>query len=143
MATLEGIAYRTESRAPMQLLDECEITMDTGVHSDTRGRPGNRQVTVLSADTWQQVCSELKADLPWTTRRANLLIGGLTFGPDDVGRRVRIGTVELEITGETAPCPRMDDQHGGLTEALKTDWRGGTCCRVVSGGAIAVGDPVS
>ena len=142
MATLKGIACRAASREPMQLLTECEITMDAGVHSDSRGKPGHRQVTLLSADAWQTVCAELDVEIPWTTRRANLLLGGLTFGPDDVGRRIRIGGVELEITQETAPCPRMDEQHGGLTKALESDWRGGVCCRVLNGGRIAIDDPV-
>jgi MOSC domain-containing protein YiiM len=143
MGKLAGISYRTETRAPMQRLDECEITTQAGVHSDTRGRPGHRQVTLLSADTWAEVCAELATDLPWTTRRANLLISGVWFGPDDVGRRIRIGEVELEISGETAPCPRMDEQHQGLTGALKADWRGGVCCRVRKGGRISIGDPVA
>jgi MOSC domain-containing protein YiiM len=142
MATLDGIAYRDEKRAPMQLLDECEITLEMGVHTDSRGKPGHRQVTLLSADVWSRVCTELDAKLPWTTRRANLLVSGATFGPDDVGKQVRIGEVVLEITGEIAPCGRMDEQHSGLTAALVTDWRGGACCRVLSPGRIAVGNTV-
>ena len=142
MGTLAGIAYRTASREPMQLLDQCEITMEFGVHSDSRGKPGSRQVTLLSADTWTAVCAELDTDLPWTTRRANLLVGGMTFGPGDVGRRIRICKAVLEITGETAPCPRMDEQEAGLTAVLTSDWRGGVCCKVVSPGKIAVGAEV-
>ncbi len=143
MARLEGIAWRAEARAPMQLREECEITLNAGVHSDTRGKPGPRQVTVLSMDTWQEVCAELGEDLPWTTRRANLLISGLRFCPGDVGRQIRIGEVVLEITGETTPCARMDAQREGLTGTLRPAWRGGVCCRVVHGGTIAVGAPVS
>ncbi len=142
MVDLQGIAYRTASRAPMQLIDQCEVSLEEGVHTDTRGKPGKRQVTLLAADSWSQACAELEMNLPWTTRRANLLLSGVTFGPDDVGRQVRIGEVLLEITGETAPCHRMDEQHEGLTVILEPGWRGGVCCRVLSPGRIAVGDPV-
>jgi MOSC domain-containing protein YiiM len=49
----------------------------------------------------------MDADLPWTTRQANLLVDKLTFSPVDVGRTLRIGDIELEITQETDPCSRM------------------------------------
>ena len=34
----------------------------------------------------------------------------------------------------------MDAQHQGLTQALKPDWRGGVCCRVMSDGQIKIND---
>jgi MOSC domain-containing protein YiiM len=55
---------------------------------------------------------------------------------------LRIGDVELEVTKETAPCYLMDQAHEGLLRALKPDWRGGVCCRVVKGGEIRLGDRV-
>jgi MOSC domain-containing protein YiiM len=37
----------------------------------------------------------------------------------------------------------MERAQAGLYNALKPEWRGGVCCRVVQGGDIAAGDPVS
>ena len=56
---------------------------------------------------------------------------------------MRIGDLQLEITGETDPCARMEEQVSGLRQALTPDWRGGVTCRVRSSGRIAVGDAVS
>ena len=58
------------------------------------------------------------------------------------GNRLKIGDVLLEITGETDPCFRMDEQQEGLQEALRPHWRGGVTCRVLSEGQIAVGDEI-
>ncbi len=143
MATLEGICYRTVSRAPMRELHGCTVTAEGGVADDFRGAPGKRQVTVLSLESWRDACAAAGAELPWTTRRANLLVSGLRFEQSQVGRTLKIGDLELLITRETDPCRRMEESHPGLLAALQPEWRGGVCCRVVAGGQIAVGDVVA
>lgn len=142
-ARLQGIAYRTKPKAPMAEIDSVEITCEHGVVPDFRGKPGKRQVTLLSLQSWQEACAELGVELPWTFRRANLLLDGIRFSATDVGRIIRIGNVELQIMIETDPCPRMDAQHLGLTAALTPDWRAGVCCKVLSGGRIQIGDSVT
>lgn len=136
---LLGIAVRAKSRAPMQELARAEVTPEAGVADDFRGKSRKRQVTVLAREAWQVACAEAGATLPWTTRRANLLVEGLDL-ERTVGRRLRIGPVLLEVTAETDPCVRMDDAQAGLRQALEPAWRGGASCRVLEGGAIAPGD---
>jgi MOSC domain-containing protein YiiM len=84
---------------------------------------------------------EVVSDLPWTDRRANLLIEGLQL-EETTGRLLRVGDLLLEVTGETKPCDRMEEAAPGLRGALSSDWRGGVTCRVVEGGSISVGDIV-
>jgi MOSC domain-containing protein YiiM len=139
---LLGIAYRDASRQPMRELRSGYLSRAGGVEGDFRGRRGPRQVTVLCAERWRAACAELGVELPWTTRRANLLVDGLALGPQSIGRTLRVGKALLRITGETDPCRRMDEQHEGLKRALTPDWRGGACCEVIGDGEIAVGDPV-
>ena len=142
---LLSIARKAKSHAQMEELERCRVTRAGGVDGDYRGRlesHRDRQVTVLSADAWQAACDELAASLPWTTRRANLLVQGVEL-PRQSGRRLTVGGLELEVTMETEPCSRMDQQHQGLTQALKPDWRGGVCCRVLNDAEISVGDLVA
>jgi MOSC domain-containing protein YiiM len=135
---LIAIAIRRHSRAPMVELDRAEITIDRGVDGDFRGKPGPRQVTVLSQDAWHSVGSTLGHELPWTVRRANLFVEGITL-TETQGSIIRIGSVVLKVTGETDPCSRMDEQVLGLRQALTPEWRGGVCCQVLSGGLIEPG----
>ena len=97
----------------------------------------------LSFESWQIACAELGVELPWTTRRANILVSGMKFSAEDVGKILQIGDVQLQITVETDPCNRMDEQHQGLTVALTPDWRAGVCCRVLQGGEIRLNDHVA
>ena len=143
MMKLQGIARRAVKKAAMEELDACEITTDKGVFGDVRGKPGKRQVTVLSEEAWHQACLESGAELRWTARRANLLVTGLEFDATFVGKIIQIGDVQLQVTIETAPCERMDKAHQGLRKALASHWRGGVCCRVKTAGRVRVGDLVT
>lgn len=143
MITLRGIARRAQSKGPMEELPLCHVTTGQGVDGDFRGQPGSRQVTVLSLESWRDACAALGMELPWFTRRANLLVEGVRFSRASVGDILRIGgELELEITRETDPCHRMDALQPGLKTALQPDWRGGVCCRVLKSGDIALGDVV-
>lgn len=143
MINVKGIAIRQRSRAPMQSIDQANVTTEAGIDGDFRGKPGKRQVTLLSEEVWQQVCDEMQQAMPWTTRRANILISGYQFSAQDVGKQVKIGQLILQICKQTDPCPRMDEQFSGLTATLTPDWRGGVCCRVIQNGHIMLGDNVT
>jgi MOSC domain-containing protein YiiM len=141
MGQLVGIAYKTEKYGSMHTISSAMVGTETGVSPDYRGLPGKRQVTVLSKEAFEAACSELETLLPWTIRRANLLISGTEL-ENSTGKQLRIGDLVLEITGETEPCYRMDEQHDGLKIALQSAWRGGVTCRVIQGGNIKTGDEV-
>lgn len=143
---LIGMARRSASRAPIEELESGFIGVDCGLEGDHRGRvkPGKlpkRQVTILAREDWDAACADLGKSVPWTARRANLFIEGLRL-PRRAGDIVAIGAARLEIMLETDPCQRMDEAEPGLQDALRPDWRGGVCCRVIEGGVIALGDTI-
>ena len=131
----------------MATLAEATIAVDIGLTSDAAGsRHPKRLVTVLSNEDWGAAIAVLNARdlvggiaLDWTARRANLLVSGLRL-PRAKGAIIRIGAVELLVTGQTHPCWKMDAVHPGLLKALGSEWRGGVTCAVNVGGDIQVGD---
>jgi MOSC domain-containing protein YiiM len=137
---LIGIARREARRAPMEPCAAGFITAAEGLAGDCKGaKYPRRQLTVLQQDAWETALAELGKDLPWTTRRANLLVEGIRL-PRGLGSILRIGSVELEVTGQTYPCRRMEQACPGLLSALAKDWRGGITTRVLKGGPVAIGD---
>lgn len=143
---LLGIARHARSRAPMELVDHVEVTVEGGIHGDfrgaMRGKPYKRQVTLIERGDWAAVMAEVGHTIGWEERRANLLVDGFDL-PQTAGVRVRIGSeVVLEITRECDPCERMEALAEGLRAAMTPDWRGGACAMVISGGRIAVGDEI-
>ena len=119
----------------------CAVTSASGLVGDARGRPGGRQVTVMTREGWEAACARLGEDPGWTARRANLLVEGVAL-EGTVGARLRIGDLVLEVTQACDPCRVMDRAVSGLRRALEPSWAGGVCCRVERGGTISVGDLV-
>ncbi|GIU44870.1 MOSC domain-containing protein [Shewanella algidipiscicola] len=142
MASLQGISYKVVKRGPMLETSTALVTTSSGVAQDIFGKPGNRQVTVLSFEQWEQACESLNTQLPWTTRRANLLVEGVRFGPQDVGKIMHVGDLQLLVTGETDPCRKMQAAFPGLEKALTPDWRGGITCKVLNDATIDIGNRV-
>ncbi len=137
-----GLARHQARRAPIEEMVSARITMESGVEGDCHGQPGPSQIAVVGEEGWHAAITDLGADLPWTLRRANLLIRGIDLF-NTTGMRLHLGDVILEITGENEPCWVMDKQHRGLRKALTPEWRAGVACRVIHGGTIKVSDRVS
>ena len=142
MGRLIGIARRAQKRAEMEVLEDAEVSEHSGVAEDFRGKPGNRQVTVVSAEAWAAICEDLGQQIPWTTRRANLLVEDVQL-PRRTGDLIEVGSVRLLVTMEVDPCSRMEEQYIGLKASLTPDWRGGVACTVLQGGSVRLGDSVS
>jgi MOSC domain-containing protein YiiM len=143
---LAGIARHAVPKGPMAVIDAAIVTLDGGVEGDARGRikpggRGKRQVTLIERADWDAAMAEIGRDIPWQERRANLLVEDFDL-PQIAGTRLRVGPVLLEITIECDPCHRMDAIADGLQAALKPDWRGGVCTRVIEGGTIRIGDTI-
>lgn len=148
LGRLIGIARRPAVRAPMEELASGTITVDRGLEGDHKGpKFPRRRITVLAREAWEDALAELsrregtEVRLPWTTRRANLLVEGVRL-PRARDGIIRIGPVLLEITSETNPCGRMEEAFPGLLKALHPEWRGGVTCKVLVGGIVTLGDEV-
>lgn len=145
---LIGIARRDRPRAPMEVIAEGLVTPERGLDGDHKGEKfPRRQITLLAREAWQDAIANLTdlagpVPLPWTVRRANLLVEGTSL-PRGRGSLLRVGPVLLEVTAQTYPCRRMEQAHPGLMKALSPDWRGGVTTRVIEGGRLVVGDAVT
>lgn len=106
------------------------------------GGPGRRQVTLIQAEHLPVIAAltGLEGVAPELLRR-NIVVSGVPLlALKDA--RFRIGEVVLEGTGECHPCSRMEENLGeGGYNAVRG--HGGLTARVIVGGLIRVGDPVT
>ncbi len=138
---VEALWLKPEEYGPMKPVDELRVVRRTGIeHNADWG--GQRQVTILEKERWDAMLAELgDPDVDPAARRANVLVSGCDLA-DSTHRVLRIGTVRIEIRGETRPCERMDQAHQGLRRAMAAPWNGGAYGIVLDDGAIRVGDDV-
>ena len=97
----------------------------------TDARPSDRH--------WAHGC--LRRRLESTLTRRNLVVSGINLLALK-GEQFQIGDVVLECTGWCEPCSRMEANLGpGGYNAMRG--HGGITARVLAGGVITLGDPVT
>lgn len=140
LGTIAAIALKRAHRAPMEEVAEAVAEVDGGLQGCVKP-PARRGVTFISKEQWAEVQQNLDTDIPWHSRRANVLTEGVVMA-ELLGKTIRVGAIRLRIEGETEPCQRMEAIHTGLQSSLEPACRGGVYGRVLQGGSIRVGDSI-
>lgn len=141
---LEWIGLRPARREPLVVVSHALALADRGLDGDrgTARSGSRRQVTLVQAEHLATIASFLGRDSvsPEDLRR-NLVVSSLNLAALRTST-FRIGEVLLAGTGHCHPCSRMEETlgHGGYNAVRAM---GGITARVLEGGTLRVGDPVT
>jgi MOSC domain-containing protein YiiM len=121
----------------MQLVRSATVIEGLGIEGDKHASAASKR-QVLLAD---KEALDAVGVLPGTIKE-NITVEGVDVMQLPAGSRVRLGrSAVLEITDVCEPCFRMDEIRDGLE--LELEGRRGMVSRVVRGGIINVGDPIT
>ncbi|MDA1348457.1 MAG: MOSC domain-containing protein [Chloroflexi bacterium] len=133
-----GVRLCVGHREPMRSVTTAKMVKDYGLegdrHAGGEGPRKARQALLMDRETLEEF------GLPDGEVRENLTISGLDFSTLLEGQRLSVGEVELEVTGDCAPCARIDEIRPGLKAELQG--RRGILVMVLRTGTVSVGDGV-
>ena len=133
--TLKHLFIKEAHKAPMVPVQTAEAITLKGLKGDVAFGKNRRQVLLIE----QEALDEF--DLEPGIIRENGVTAGIVLAGLPKGSTVQLGSVVLEVTMDCDPCPFMETIREGLEKAM--DGRRGTLFRVLEGGTMTVGDPVS
>jgi MOSC domain-containing protein YiiM len=132
VASVRHIFRAPKKRLPMEELSEARAIANRGLEGCAHARPGQREILIVDGETLDAM------NLAPGSIRENITTTGLNVNGLEVGRRLRIGGVCLEVSGVCTPCDQLERLRPGLRREL---WgRRGMLCRVIEGGTIRRGD---
>lgn len=142
---IEQIWIKRAKRGPMDPVSTARLRAQRGLVGNAN-QGGRRQITLLEAERWAEHLAAIdRADDPAlgpSRRRANVLVRGFPL-VNSRGRVLRLGTVRVQIAGETKPCHQMDEVFPGLQAVMRPLWGGGAFAMILDDGEIAIGDPIA
>lgn len=148
--TLEGIFIAPEKGAPMQSVGFARAVAGEGLVGDryaenrgslSRWSPDKRQVTLISAEALAELEAESGVQLSGILSRRNLLVSGAPLN-ELLGRRFLVGPVLMEGVRLCQPCKYLE-RKTGLDLLPAMIGKGGLRAKILTDGALLVGDPVS
>ena len=143
MAFVVSIHRVGERDGPAIPLDAARFITDRGLEGDGRSRRGRgRQITLIEAEALEHVARTLGYEsVPAGASRRQVVVRGLALN-DTVGKQLRIGPLVVQVDELCDPCQNMESKIGPGAQAALAQ-RGGVCGRILEGGVLRPGDPVS
>ena len=134
--TIVSVQTASQTRQPMQPLQQAQAISDFGIEGDRKASKGSaRQVLFMDSETLQEFRLQ-PGDV-----RENVTTSGLDLSAIQPGNVLFVGAeATFEVTGLCDPCRRMDDIRQGLRQELAG--RRGLLTTVINGGPIQPGDNV-
>ncbi|MEN3317880.1 MAG: hypothetical protein V7643_1281 [Mycobacterium sp.] len=124
----------------MRSVESVVAEAGVGLVGDRYHGTRHRHVTIQSQELLDRAAEILGYGFDRGATRRNLTVDAGEI-PTELGVRLVIGQVALEIVRVVAPCRLLDDGIGpGAAAALRR--RAGSACRVLTSGTIRVGDTV-
>lgn len=147
MSELTSIVYKPMGAEPSGNgftripLQEATLKVGEGIEGDAKGRSQERQLNIMSAATVQALAGDGFQTVPGQLGE-QLIVAGMEIDTLPKGARLQIGeTACVEVSMPRTGCNKFAEHQGRSQDGAAG--RLGVMAKVVIGGTIRVGDPVT
>ena len=144
MAEVLKLGITANSNQPIKEVNSIEVLTNKGVLGDRHFQEFNdpyNQLSLIESENIDDYNTRFGLNIPYIDFRRNVITKGIQLN-DLVGKKLRVGNVELEAIDLCRPCKHLTEvlnQDNILKEFLR---KGGLRCQILSSSNINVGDKI-
>jgi MOSC domain-containing protein YiiM len=136
MAVVAHLFRARKHGLPMEEIFVAQAETDLGFATCGHARRGSkRQVLLVDKETLDAM------GLAPGVIRENITTQGLNVNGLEIGERLRVGGMVLEVSMVCTPCDQLEKVRPGLRREIYG--RRGMLCRVIEGGIVQQGDEIA
>ena len=144
MAEVLKLGITSNSNQPIKEVNSIEVFANKGILGDRHFQEFNNpynQLSLIESENIDDYNTRFGLNIPYIDFRRNVITKGIQLN-DLVGKKLRVGNVELEAIDLCRPCKHLTEvlnQENILKEFLR---KGGLRCQILSSSNINVGDKI-
>ena len=144
MAEVLKLGITVNSNQPIKEVNSIEVLANKGVLGDRHFQEFNdpyNQLSLIESENIDDYNIRFGLNIPYIDFRRNIITKGIHLN-DLIGKKLKIGNVELEAIDLCRPCKHLTEvlnQDNILKEFLR---KGGLRCQILSSSNINVGDKI-
>ena len=144
MAKVFKLGIAANNNQPIKEVNSIEVLANKGIVGDRHFHDFNdpyNQLSLIESENIDEYNTKFGLNIPYIEFRRNVITKGIQLN-DLIGKKLRIGKVELEGIELCRPCrhlTEMLDQKNVLKEFMR---KGGLRCQILSSSNINIGDKI-
>ena len=144
MAKVLKLGITLNSNQPIQEKSSIEVHANKGIVGDRHFKDFNdpyNQISLIESENIDDYNIRFGLNIPYIDFRRNVITKGIKLN-DLVGKKIKVGNVELEVIDLCRPCRHLSEmlnQNNIIKEFLR---KGGLRCQILSSSNIKVGDKI-
>ena len=144
MAEVLKLGITLNSNQPIQEKSSIKVNANKGIVGDRHFKDFNdpyNQISLIESENIDDYNIRFGLNIPYIDFRRNVITKGIKLN-DLVGKKIKVGNVELEAIDLCRPCRHLSEmlnQNNIIKEFLR---KGGPRCQILSSSNIKVGDKI-
>ena len=144
MAEVFKLGITANNNQPIKEVNSIEVLVNKGIVGDRHFHDFNdpyNQLSLIESENIDYYNIKYGLNIPYIDFRRNIITKGIKLN-DLVGKKLKIGSVEVEGMDLCRPCRHLNEslnQDNVLKEFLR---KGGLRCQILTSSSINIGDKV-